>query len=563
MNMKGSRIIVESLLKEKVDTIFCYTGGAVIKLFDDLYTYGSAIRCIQPVHEQGGTHAADAYSRSTGKIGVVLVTSGPGATNTVTEIATAYMDSIPLVVLTGQVPTVKIGSDAFQEADVTGITLPMTKASFLVTRAEDLAEIMKSAFYIARSGRPGPVVVDIPSDVQQQEVEFNYPEKLELKSYNPRTEAHPKQIKSALALLKHAKKPLVISGGGVIHSNATPLLNQFLDKFNIPAVNTLMGYGIDPGDDDLYYAGVGMHGTLYGNYAIQHCDLLIALGMRFSDRIAAHVETFAPNAKIIHVDIDPAEIGKNINPDVPIVGTVRSALESFLKADIDKDHSLWIDELKEFRTANPLDYGENGILKAPDVIRKAGQLFPDDTVVAVDVGQHQMWVAQYYRFRQPRTFLSSSGLGTMGFGLPAAIGAKIGNPDKPVLMISGDGGFQMTLQELGTIKKYDLKVKMLVLDNSYLGMVRQWQELLYEKRYMETQLTNNPDFARIARAFDIKARTLTDMEDLHDAVAELVESDESMLLHAKVSLDDNVFPMVPAGRSLNDILTTFENGIGG
>jgi acetolactate synthase I/II/III large subunit len=555
MKMKGSRIFVECLKKENVDTIFSYTGGAVIPIFDDLYNYGREIESIQPRHEQGGTHAADAYARSTGKVGVVLVTSGPGATNTITGIATAYMDSVPMVIVAGQVATGKIGTDAFQEADLTGITLPLTKANFLVKQVEDLTTVMKKAFYIASSGRPGPVVVDIPVDVQMKESVFMYPDSLAMKSYNPKTEGHPKQIKSAVRLIIQAKKPLVLVGGGVIFSGCAPLLNCFLDKFNIPVVTTLMGHGINPANDDLYYGGIGMHGALYGNYAIQNTDLIIALGVRFSDRIIGDPNTFARNAKIIQVDIDPAEIGKNVDVDVPIVGSVASLLNTMMDADIPNQYTQWLNQLKEYKHKHPLQYSQDGNLKAQFLVETLNRFFPEDTIVAVDVGQNQMWVAQYFRFRQGRTLLSSSGLGTMGYSLPAAIGAKIGNPKREVLMISGDGGFQMNIQELATIKKYNLNLKMLVLDNSYLGMVRQWQQLLCKKRYAGTDMEDNPDFTKIARAYGIKARTVSGKEEVEDAVKELVNSTESMLLHAKIDREENVLPMVPAGKSLDQVIT--------
>jgi len=558
MKMKGSRILVECLKREKVEVMFYYTGGSVVSLIDDLHEYGEGIACYQPRHEQAGTHSADAYARSTGKVGVMLVTSGPGATNTVTGIATAHMDSVPLIVITGQVPTSKIGTDAFQEADITGITLPLTKANFIVRSADDLALTIKKAFYIACTGRPGPVLVDIPVDVQHQEVVFHYPEKLDLKSYKPVTSGHPGQIKSAVEAINRSRKPLVIAGGGVAFSGSTSLLNRLLDRWNIPVVTTLMGRGVSPGNNDLFYGGIGMHGSLFGNYAVVNSDLILALGVRFSDRIIGKPGTFAPNAKIIHVDIDPAEIGKNIPVDIPIVAPVKNFLETLEKQEITCDTSEWIKELKQYRAQHPLTYKNNGRVKAQYVIETANRLFPGNTIVATDVGQNQMWVAQYFKFSHPRCFISSSGLGTMGFGLPAAIGAKIGNPDREVLMVSGDGGFQMNIQELTTIKKYNLSVKMIVLDNAYLGMVRQWQELLCQKRYSGTTMTDNPDFVRVADAFDIKARKISEPGEVEDAIRELVESEESMLLHVAIDREENVFPMVPAGKSLAQAITTFE-----
>ncbi len=555
--MNGARIIVESLKKEGVDTLFCYTGGAVISIFDELHKHGEGLRLIQPRHEQGGTHAADGYARSTGKPGVVLVTSGPGATNTITGIATAYMDSIPLVVITGQVSTDKIGTDAFQESDVTGITLPITKANFLVKDVKELAITIKRAFYLATTGRPGPVVIDIPGDVQRQECEFEYPDDPGLISYRPKSSGHPKQIKTTAKLLSEAKKPLILAGGGVNLSEANDELNKFLNKHKIPVATTLMGHGINPEDERLFCGFVGMHGTLYANYAVQNADLIIAIGVRFSDRITGDASVFAKNAKLIHIDIDPAEIGKNIPVDLPIVGPAKSVLNELNGADIKGDYSAWVEEIDNYRKDHPLVYEKTGTLKPQYLVELASEIFPEDTIVATDVGQNQMWVGQYYRFRHPRTFLTSGGLGTMGFGLPAAIGAAVGNPDRQVLMFAGDGGFQMNMQELNTIRKYKLKVKMIVMDNSYLGMVRQWQELLFEKRYSGTDMGDNPDFLKLAEVFGIKAVRLEKSEDAESVIRELAECETSMLVHAAIDPNENVLPMVPAGKPLDKVITKF------
>ncbi len=555
--MNGARIIVESLKKEGVDTLFCYTGGAVISIFDELHKHGDGLRLIQPRHEQGGTHAADGYARSTGKPGVVLVTSGPGATNTITGIATAYMDSTPLVVITGQVSTDKIGTDAFQESDVTGITLPITKANFLVKDVKDLAITIKRAFYLATTGRPGPVVVDIPGDVQRQEYKFHYPEDPDLASYRPKAAGHPKQIKTTVKMLEKSKKPLILAGGGVNLSEANEELNKFLNKIKIPVATTLMGHGINPDDERLFCGFVGMHGTLYANYAIQNADLIIAIGVRFSDRITGDASVFAENAKIIHIDIDPAEIGKNIPVDLPIVGPAKSVLMELNEAEIHGNYSSWAKEIDDYRKKNPLVYEKTGTLKPQYLVELASKIFPEDTIVATDVGQNQMWVGQYYRFKHPRTFLTSGGLGTMGYGLPAAIGAAVGNPDRQVLMFSGDGGFQMNMQELNTIRKYRLKVKMIIMDNSYLGMVRQWQELLFEKRYSGTDMGDNPDFLKLAEVFDIKAVRLEDPSKAEAVIRELAECDTSMLIHALIDPDENVLPMVPAGKPLDKVITKF------
>lgn len=552
--MKGARIVVEALKKEGVDTLFCYNGGAIISIFDELHSHGESIRLIHPRHEQGGTHAADGYARSTGKPGVVLVTSGPGATNTITGIATAYMDSVPLVVLTGQVSTKMIGTDAFQEADTVGISIPITKANFLVKNVEDLAQTMKQAFHLATTGRPGPVVVDIPKDVQMDETDFLYPDTPNLPGYKPKESGHPRQIKNLKKLLREAKKPVVISGGGVISSDATDLMNRFCDRYGIPVVNTLMGHGVAPENEELYYGPIGMHGSLYGNNALQNCDLLMVFGSRFSDRIMGDPSTFAHQAKVVHVDIDAAEIGKNIAVDLPIVGPVKTVLEGLLAEESYGDYSSWVQELKSYREKNPLSYETSKEIKPQYLIQLARKFFGNDTIVATDVGQNQIWVAQYFRFRKGRQLLTSGGLGTMGYGLPAAMGAAVGNPDVQVLAVSGDGGFQMNMQEMATIKQYNLRVKILILDNSHLGMVRQWQQLLFEKRYAGTVMEHNPNFCLLAEAMGIKSRKLENLEEAESVMREFAESEESMLLHAVISNEENVLPMVPAGKSLSNVL---------
>ncbi len=553
--MNGARIIVESLKKEGVDTVFCYTGGAVIKIFDELYQHGEGLKLIHPRHEQGGTHAADGYARSTGKTGVVIVTSGPGATNTITGIATAYMDSSPLVIITGQVSSSLIGTDAFQESDVTGITMPITKANFLVKDIEDLAITIKKAFYIAGTGRPGPVVIDIPGDIQRQETSFNYPEEVDMQSYRPKNSGHPKQIKSALKLISASRKPLVLSGGGVNLSNAMADMNKFLNKTGIPVVHTLMGNGVNPEDENQFLGFIGMHGTLYGNYAIQNADLILAVGVRFSDRIIGNPETYGKNAKIIHIDIDPAEIGKNIDVELPIVGSAKLVLEALNKSSVKLDIPEWKDELAAYKKNNPLTYVTGDRIKPQRIIQLAQKYFPEDTIIVTDVGQNQIWVAQHYRIKNARSFLTSGGLGTMGYGLPAAIGAAVANPNKQVLMFAGDGGFQMNMQELGIIRRYGLKIKMIILDNNYLGMVRQWQELLFEKRYSGTDMEFNPDFVKLADVFKIKAVFLKDPDKADELIKNLAESDESMLIQVAVDPDENVLPMVPAGKNLDEVLT--------
>jgi len=548
-------MLFEALLHEKVDTIFGIPGGAIINVYDELCDYQDRIRFFLFRHEQGATHAADGYARSTGKPGVVLVTSGPGATNTVTAIATAYMDSVPLVVITGQVPTSMIGTDAFQEADVTGITMPITKHNHLVTSIEELPRVIKEAFHLATTGRPGPVLIDLPKDVQIAEGEFNYPNDIDIPSYRPTTRGHPKQIKKAMELLKNSKKPLVIVGGGANLSGTMDLVNAFIDKFGIPVVHTLMGHGVNPRDERLYFGGIGMHGTVYGNYAVTHSDLLIALGVRFSDRILGNPKKFAPGARIVHVDIDPAEIGKNVRVDVPIVGDLKSVLKEFLNFDFETDFSEWVKELQGVKERFPLGYRKGKYIKPQYVVEKASELFPDDTIVVADVGQNQMWVAQFYRFKHPRSFLCSGGLGTMGFALPAGIGAKIGNPNREVLVIAGDGGFQMNIQELMTINRYKLPVKVIILDNNALGMVRQWQQLFFKCRYSATLLDDNPDFAGIAKVVGINARRVEKPEEVDAALKELANSKSPMLLHVLVDPRENVLPMVPSGGNLAEPLT--------
>jgi len=554
VNIRGSKMIFEALLKENVDTIFGIPGGAIINVYDELCDYDDKIKFYLFRHEQGATHAADGYARITGKPGVVLVTSGPGATNTVTAIATAYMDSIPLVVITGQVPTSMIGTDAFQESDVTGITMPITKHNHLVTSIDELPKVLKEAFHIATTGRPGPVLIDLPKDVQIAEGKFDYPEKIDLPSYKPNVKGHPKQIKATIKLLKKAKKPLVLVGGGVNLSGTMHLVNEFLDKFGIPAVATLMGRGVNPKDKRLYlHGGIGMHGTYYGNYALANTDLLIALGVRFSDRIIGKPKDFAPNAKIVHVDIDPAEIGKNVRADVPIVGDLRVVLKQFLEYDFETDFSDWIEELQKIKEDYPLSYSKEGKYIRPQyIIEKASEYFPDDTIVVADVGQNQMWVSQYYEFKNPRSFLSSGGLGTMGYALPAGIGAKIGQPNKEVLIVAGDGGFQMNIQELMTINRYKIPVKIIVIDNNALGMVRQWQQLFFKCRYSATILDDNPDFAKIAQTIGIKSMKIKKPEEVDKAIKELAESRESMLIHALVDPGENVLPMVPPGGKIDE-----------
>ena len=559
--MNGARLVIECLLQERVEVLFAYPGGTVIPIFDALYLHGQNIRLIQPRHEQGGTHAADGYARSTGKVGVVLVTSGPGATNTITGIATAYMDSIPMVVISGQVHMSKIGTDAFQEADIIGISMPITKANFQVRDVSALVATLKKAFALAKSGRPGPVLVDIPVNIQNQDAEFSYPEKNDFVAGPAVAKVNPEKIMAAMKLIRAAKKPLVIAGGGVVFSDATPWLDCFLNQFHIPVVVTLMGHGVHPHADELYYGGIGMHGSVYGNYAVQNADLLIALGVRFSDRILCDASRFAPKAKIIQVDIDAAEIGKNHAVDLPLIAKAADVLKAFLELAHDAvDCSAWIAELQRQKQNHSFAYDNTRGLKPQYLIELLDRYFPEDTIVVSDVGQNQMWVSQYYRFCSGRSFISSGGLGTMGFALPAAIGAKIGNPDREVVMVAGDGGFLMNIQELATVKRYDLSIKMVILDNSHLGMVRQWQEIMCGKRYSGTIMADNPDFVRVVEAMGIAARRLTRRERAAAVVKTLARSEKSMLVHALIDPEENVLPMVPPGKSLDDSLIKIFGG---
>ncbi len=553
--MRGANIIIESLLKEKVEVIFGYPGGAVIPIFDVLYD--APLKFVLTRHEQAAAHAADGYARSTGKVGVCLATSGPGATNLTTGIATAHMDSVPIVALTGQVKTALIGNDAFQEADVTGITRSITKHNYLVKRVEDLAPTIKEAFFIARTGRPGPVVIDIPVDVQIQEAEFDYSKDVSMRSYRPTYFGHPGQIKKAMRLISRSKKPVIIAGGGVIISGAAKELKEFAKIFNIPVIATLMGLGAYPATDSLFLGMPGMHGTMYANLAITESDLLISVGARFDDRVTGKVEEFAPGAKIIHIDIDPTSISKNIKVDVPIVGDAKNILGQLIEEiNLKKkpDLNRWIKRVKELKKKYPLKYGKSGSkLKPQHVVEEFYTQTKGKAIVSTEVGQNQMWAAQFYKLDYPRCFLSSGGLGTMGYGFPAAIGAKIGNPSKEVIVIAGDGSIQMNIQELATLKTYNLAVKIIILNNQHLGMVRQWQELFYNRRYSGTVL-KNPDFVKIARGYGIKGMKITKPSEFKKAVKDIVSYKGPVVADFWIEEEENVFPMVPSGEAINRMI---------
>ena len=558
--IKGARILLECLSRLGINEIFGYPGGAVIPIYDELYSF-KEIKHYFARHEQGAVHEADGYARSTGKVGACLATSGPGATNLVTGIMTAHMDSIPLLVITGQVSSSLLGKDAFQESDIVGITVPITKNNYLVQDIKDLPRILKEAYYIASTGRPGPVLVDIPRDIQLQEIpydEFNkiYENHFSLEGYNPVYEGHKGQIKTAIKMIKDSKKPLIIAGAGILKAHAYEELKEFVEKTNIPVAMTLLGLGSFPGNHELALGMIGMHGTTYANYAANEADLIIAAGMRFDDRVTGNPQKFVPNAKIIHIDIDPAEIGKNKLIDVPIVGDLKNVLTDLNEKAPKVSYDEWLKQIKKWKKEYSLTYRktEDDILIPQEILSEIDKITKGNVIVATDVGQHQMWAAQYLTFNNPYSILTSGGAGTMGFGLPAAIGAQVANPNKKVLAVVGDGGFQMTFQELMLIKEYNLPVKIFIINNSYLGMVRQWQELFHEKRYSSVNLSYNPDFIKIGEAYGIKSIQLKNKKDLKKNLKKILESDEAVLVECIVEKEENVYPMIPAGKDVSYIV---------
>lgn len=551
--MTGAQILVECLKREGVEVVFGYPGGQILPTFDVLYDV-KGLKFILTRHEQGAAHAADGYARATGKVGVCMATSGPGATNLVTGIANAYMDSIPMVAISGQVRTSLIGNDAFQESDVTGITRPITKHNYLVKDIRDLARTVREAFYIASTGRPGPVVIDFPSDIQNAKMEFVWPESVSLRSYQPRSEGHPGQIKKAARMIEKAKRPILYIGGGVITSNASEELKALAEKTQIPLTTTFMGLGAFPGDHPLCLGMLGMHGTAYANHATMESDLILAVGARFDDRVTGRIDAFAPSAKVVHIDIDPTSISKNVRVDVPIVGDAKNVLKDLIGC-LRKmpDTKAWLTQIARWRKEFPVTYKKDDKLRPQYVIEMIQELTKGDAIIATEVGQNQMWACLFYKHHQPRTWISSGGLGTMGFGLPAAIGAQMGRPEKVVFDIAGDGSIQMNIQELMTAVANKLPVKIAILNNGCLGMVRQWQELFYKKRYSYTPL-ENPDFVKLAEAYGAKGLRITTKEGVVPAIKEALATDNVVMMDFVVEPEENVFPMVPAGEALNRIM---------
>jgi acetolactate synthase-1/2/3 large subunit len=560
--MTGAEILLECLKREGVKHMFGYPGGVVLNIFDLLYDYKD-LELILTRHEQGAVHAADGYARATGKAGVALVTSGPGATNTVTGIATASMDSIPMVVFSGQVPTMLIGNDAFQEADIVGITRPCTKYNFLVKDVADLAMTIREAFHIATTGRPGPVLIDLPKDVTVTSTEFVWPEKVEMRSYKPKSEGNKWMIKKAVDLMARAARPIIVAGGGVILANAAKELKELAKLTDIPVTTTLMGLGGFPGTHPLSLGMPGMHGTYYANRAIQDADLLIAIGMRFDDRVTGNTDAFAPHAKIVHIDIDPTSIRKNIRVDVPIVGDVKrvlTAMNKVVKEDTEprqwaEVRKKWHRKIDEWRKEHPLEYTpSDDVIKPQFVVEKIFELTGGDAIICTEVGQHQMWAAQYYHFDKPRQWLTSGGLGTMGYGFPAAIGAQLAFPRKLVIDIAGDGSIQMNIQELATAVINKLPVKVAILNNRYLGMVRQWQELFFKERYAHTNLDVTPDFVKLAEAYGAVGLRATKPSEVEPVLKEAFATDKVVMMDFETDWREKVYPMVPAGASIDHML---------
>lgn len=552
-HLNGAEIIIEALREEQVEYVFGYPGGAVLHIYDAIYKQKDIVHVLSR-HEQGAIHEADGYARASGKVGVAIVTSGPGLTNAVTGIATAHADSIPLVVFSGQVPSALIGNDAFQEVDAVGITRPCVKHSFLVKDVNDLAPTIKKAFHIARSGRPGPVLIDVPKDITGTFTTFSYPEGIEMRSYQPTVEGHVGQIKRALKSLKKAERPMLYFGGGVILDNAAEQLTEVARRLNLPVTATLMGLGGYPGNDPQFLGMLGMHGTYEANLATHHCDVLFAVGARFDDRVTGDLKKFCPQAEIIHVDIDPSSIAKNVVVHIPIVGSVRAVLREMLRQMGDEkadkaQTAAWWQQIEQWRAVNSLHYAKSeDRIKPQQVIETLYKLTGGNAVIASDVGQHQMWVAQYFPFHEPRRWINSGGLGTMGFGYPAAIGAKVARPNEDVFCITGDGSIQMMIQEMTTALQYHIPVKILCLNNGYLGMVRQWQEFFYDKRYSMSYMESLPDFVKLAEAYGHSGVRIEKPQELENKLREVIAmKDKTVFVDIITDPTENVYPMIPAG----------------
>lgn len=562
MEYTGAQILLESLKREGVDVLFGYPGGAVIDIYDELSRHPD-LRHVLVRHEQGAVHAADGYARASGKTGVCLVTSGPGATNTVTGIATAHCDSIPMVIITGQVPTRMIGNDAFQEVDIVGITRPCTKHNFLVKDVTQLALTLRQAFFLARSGRPGPVLVDLPKDVVQAKAEFVWPEAVSMRSYNPTYKPNLNQLRRSVEELARAERPVILAGGGVILSDAAEALTALARKVHVPVTGTLMGLGGFAATDPLWTGMVGMHGTYAANMAINNADMLLCVGARFDDRVTGKLTAFAPKARIVHIDIDPTSIRKNVEVHVPVVGDCRLALEGMLAIAEAKlegkgwaaEHKAWLETVAGWKNARPLNYQKkDGSIKPQEVVEALHTLTGGEAIIATEVGQHQMWVAQFYSFTRPRTLLTSGGLGTMGFGFPASLGAQFAFPDRKVITVAGDGSFQMNVQELGTVVANRLPIKVVILNNRHLGMVRQWQELFYEGNYSFTNMEAQPDFVKLADAYGAEGYRISTPEELLPVLEKALNSPNPAIIDVRVAREENVYPIVPAGAALDEML---------
>ncbi|MFZ5562471.1 MAG: biosynthetic-type acetolactate synthase large subunit [Thermodesulfobacteriota bacterium] len=562
MQFTGAQILMKVLKEEGVETIFGYPGGAVLDIYNELMN--TNFKHILVRQEQGAVHAADAYARVSGKTGVCLVTSGPGATNTITGVASAYCDSIPVVILTGQVPTPLIGNDAFQEVDIVGISRPCTKHNYLVKDVKDLARILREAFYIARSGRPGPVLVDMPKDVINARAAYDPPGQVALKSYNPTYEPNVKQLRKVIDLVKTARKPVIFSGGGIIFSGAAKELTRFAKKTRIPVTSTLMGLGAFPATDPLWLGMPGMHGTYRANLSLTDCDLLIAVGVRFDDRVTGKTSAFAANATIVHIDIDPTSIQKNVKVAIPIVGDCKSALtrlnkmveeeKDFLDDKTKKERTAWARQIEEWKSTKPLAYTQTDVIKPQFVVEKLYELTKGEAIITTEVGQNQMWAAQYYHFTRPGQFITSGGLGVMGFGLPAAVGAQVAAPDQIVIDIAGDGSIQMNIQEMMTAVSHNLPVKIAILNNGFLGMVRQWQELFYDRRYAWTDMAAAPDFVKLAEAYGALGLRATKPEEVVPVIKKALAEPRAVIMDFVVEREENVYPMVPAGSPITNMI---------